>query len=198
MVLDEPTSALDVSVQSQVLNLLRHLQQKRNLTYLFITHNLAVVEYLADVVAVMESGRIVERGSVADVFDNPQQAYTRRLLDSIPSLDPASQKLLEDSPGKIALWNSEGCGAGCVPRCIRLRQTATQAQGRKTSVAGVIGIVGVGDGWPSSPSLTASAVLSLTNDGPPPIRHRMSIGSCDRKKFAQTLVRLRIVRKQRH
>jgi ABC-type oligopeptide transport system ATPase subunit len=95
MVLDEPTSALDVSVQSQVLNLLRHLQQQRNLTYLFITHNLAVVEYLADQVAVMESGRIVERGTVADVFDNPQRAYTRRLLDSIPSLDPSSQKLLK-------------------------------------------------------------------------------------------------------
>ena len=93
IVLDEPTSALDVSVQSQVLNLLRHLQKQRNLTYLFITHNLAVVEYLADYVAVMESGKIVERGTVDDVFDRPQQSYTKRLLDSIPSLDPTAQKL---------------------------------------------------------------------------------------------------------
>jgi len=95
IVLDEPTSALDVSVQSQVLNLLRSLQRTRNLTFLFITHNLAVVEYLADFVAVMENGRIVERGTVDDVFDRPQQAYTQRLLNSIPSLDPTAQKLLK-------------------------------------------------------------------------------------------------------
>ena len=95
IVLDEPTSALDVSVQSQVLNLLRSLQRTRSLTYLFITHNLAVVEYLADYVAVMESGLIVERGTVDDVFDRPQQAYTQRLLNSIPSLDPSAQKLMK-------------------------------------------------------------------------------------------------------
>jgi len=98
IVLDEPTSALDVSVQSQVLNLLRSLQKTRNLTFLFITHNLAVVEYLADYVAVMENGRIVERGTVDDVFDRPQQAYTQRLLNSIPSLDPTAQKLTKSSP----------------------------------------------------------------------------------------------------
>jgi ABC-type oligopeptide transport system ATPase subunit len=95
IVLDEPTSALDVSVQSQVLNLLRHLQRQRNLTYLFITHNLAVVQYLADQVVVMEAGKIVERGTVDDIFDNPREAYTRRLLDSIPSLDPRSPKLMK-------------------------------------------------------------------------------------------------------
>jgi len=94
IVLDEPTSALDVSVQSQVLNLLRRLQRERNLTYLFITHNLDVVGYLADEVAVMERGRIVERGTVDQIFDSPQEAYTRRLLSAIPSLDPANQKVL--------------------------------------------------------------------------------------------------------
>jgi len=99
IVLDEPTSALDVSVQSQVLNLLRSLQRTRNLTFLFITHNLAVVEYLADFVAVMENGKIVERGTVDDVFDRPQQAYTQRLLSSIPSLDPTAQKLARAAKG---------------------------------------------------------------------------------------------------
>ncbi len=94
IVLDEPTSALDVSVQSQVLNLLRRLQRERNLTYLFITHNLDVVGYLADEVAVMERGRIVERGTVDQIFDSPQEAYTQRLLNAIPSLDPANQKVL--------------------------------------------------------------------------------------------------------
>ncbi|HLV79673.1 MAG TPA: ATP-binding cassette domain-containing protein [Chthonomonadaceae bacterium] len=93
IVLDEPTSALDVSVQSQILNLLRQLQRERGLTYLFITHNLAVVEYLADTVVVMEAGRIVERGTVEQIFDHPREAYTRRLLNSIPSLDPEQRRL---------------------------------------------------------------------------------------------------------
>ncbi|HZT42576.1 MAG TPA: ATP-binding cassette domain-containing protein [Chthonomonadaceae bacterium] len=93
IVLDEPTSALDVSVQSQILNLLRRLQRERGLTYLFITHNLAVVEYLADSVVVMEAGRIVERGTVEQIFDHPREEYTRRLLNSIPSLDPDRRRL---------------------------------------------------------------------------------------------------------
>ncbi len=93
MVLDEPTSALDVSVQSQILNLLRRLQREQGLTYLFITHNLGVVEYLADEVAVMEAGRIVERGTVDEIFDRPQTDYTSKLLRSIPSLDPEHRKL---------------------------------------------------------------------------------------------------------
>lgn len=93
IVCDEPTSALDVSVQSQVLNLLRQLQREEQLTYLFITHNLGVVEYLADNVCVMERGRIVERGTVAEIFDSPQEAYTKRLLDSIPSLQPSQRRI---------------------------------------------------------------------------------------------------------
>jgi ABC-type oligopeptide transport system ATPase subunit len=95
IVCDEPTSALDVSVQSQVLNLLRRLQREENLTYLFITHNLGVVEYLADEVCVMERGLIVERGTVEEIFDAPREEYTKRLLGSIPSLDPARRKIRE-------------------------------------------------------------------------------------------------------
>jgi ABC-type oligopeptide transport system ATPase subunit len=93
IVCDEPTSALDVSVQSQVLNLLRRLQDQEGLTYLFVTHNLGVVEYMADEVCVMEKGVIVERGTVEQIFDHSQQAYTRRLLDSIPSLDPDARRI---------------------------------------------------------------------------------------------------------
>ncbi len=87
IVLDEATSALDVSVQAQILNLLRDLQVRHNLTYLFITHDLGVVEYLADHVAVMYLGRIVEYGATEEVFRNPAHPYTRSLLDAVPSLE---------------------------------------------------------------------------------------------------------------
>ena len=93
IVCDEPTGALDVSVQSQILNLLRKLQREEGLTYLFITHNLGVVEYLSDEVCVMQNGAIVERGTVERIFDHPEKEYTRRLLASIPSLDPAHKHL---------------------------------------------------------------------------------------------------------
>ncbi len=81
LVLDEPTSALDVSVQAQVLNLFKELQAKRNLTYLFITHNLSVVRYMADNVAIMYLGKIVESGSTAEIFQNPKHPYTKSLLN---------------------------------------------------------------------------------------------------------------------
>jgi ABC-type oligopeptide transport system ATPase subunit len=97
LVLDEPTSALDVSIQSQVLNLLRQLQRDMGLTYLFITHDLGIVEYLADQVCVMEKGRIVERGSVDEVFDRPEEQYTRNLLSSIPVADPSKRRLLSEA-----------------------------------------------------------------------------------------------------
>ena len=87
IVCDEPTSALDVSVQAQILNLLRSLQQRMGIAYLFITHNIAVVDYLAHDVAVMREGRIVERGTVDEVLRRPQHPYTKTLLSSVPALD---------------------------------------------------------------------------------------------------------------
>ena len=90
LVCDEATSALDVSVQAQILNLLRDLQTQLGLTYLFITHNLGLVEYFADEVAVMYLGRIVERGTTEQVFRNPRHPYTQVLLSAVPKLDPAS------------------------------------------------------------------------------------------------------------
>jgi peptide/nickel transport system ATP-binding protein len=86
IVCDEPTSALDVSVQAQILNLLRELQRELGVSYLFITHNIGVVAYLADHIAVMNRGRIEEDGSAARVLDRPQSAYTRALLAAVPRI----------------------------------------------------------------------------------------------------------------
>lgn len=87
IVCDEPTSALDVSVQAQILNLLRDVQHEFGLSYLFITHNLAVVEYLAHRIAVMYSGRIVEQGTAEEVLQHPRHPYTRALLSAVPVID---------------------------------------------------------------------------------------------------------------
>ncbi|HEY0957589.1 MAG TPA: dipeptide ABC transporter ATP-binding protein [Roseateles sp.] len=90
IVCDEPTSALDVSVQAQILNLLRELQREQGLAYLFITHNIGVVEYIADDIAVMQRGRIVEQGACVDVLASPREAYTRTLLAAVPRLNPSA------------------------------------------------------------------------------------------------------------
>ena len=117
IVCDEATSALDVSVQAQILNLLKSLQTDFNLTYLFITHNLSVVEYFADEVAVMYLGRIVERGTTEEIFDSPRHPYTQALLSAVPKMDPETGvekiRLEGDVPSPI------NRPAGCFfhPRC---------------------------------------------------------------------------------
>ena len=115
LVLDEPTSALDVSVQAQVLNLFKELQAKRNLTYLFITHNLSVVRYMADNVAIMYLGKIVEYGSATEIFQNPKHPYTKSLLAAIPDIEDrkAFQLIKGDVPSPL----NPPTGCHFHPRC---------------------------------------------------------------------------------
>jgi peptide/nickel transport system ATP-binding protein len=89
IVCDEPTSALDVSVQAQILNLLRELQDHLGVSYLFVTHNIGVVAYLADKVAVMHAGQVVEMGEASQILNDPQEIYTKELLSSVPKLNQA-------------------------------------------------------------------------------------------------------------
>ena len=99
VVLDEPTSALDVSVQAQVLNLLKELQRERQLTYLFISHNMEVIRYMCKRVAVMYKGELVEVGETQDVFENPQHPYTEKLLSSVLSVQ-AEETVVGDTVAK--------------------------------------------------------------------------------------------------
>lgn len=93
IIADEPVSALDISIQAQILNLLIELQEEYKVSYLFIAHNMAVIRYLCDRVAVMKAGRIVEEGKVEEIFTSPQHPYTKALLDAAPVPNPHARRL---------------------------------------------------------------------------------------------------------
>ncbi|MDO8206986.1 MAG: ABC transporter ATP-binding protein [Gallionella sp.] len=116
LICDEPTSALDVSVQAQILNLLKDLQQELNLSYLFITHNLAVVEYLAHEVCVMYLGRIVERGTSDEVLRSPRHPYTQALLSAVPRIDGQSREFIKLA-GDLPSPANPPQGCHFAPRC---------------------------------------------------------------------------------
>ena len=121
VIADEPVSALDVSVQSQVLNLMLRVQRERGLAYVFISHDLSVVEHVSDVVAVMYLGRIVEMGPVRRIFDRPAHPYTRALLQAVPSGDPRRRRdsapLAGEAPSPME--RPPGCAfAGRCPHAI--------------------------------------------------------------------------------
>jgi peptide/nickel transport system ATP-binding protein len=116
IVADEAVSALDVSVQAQVLNLMMDLQEKYNLTYMFISHDLSVVEYVTDEVAVIYLGKIMEQGKTVDIFQHPLHPYTKTLLAAVPSVDPTQRR---KRSVKVEGVESEVPAGGCPfqPRC---------------------------------------------------------------------------------
>jgi oligopeptide/dipeptide ABC transporter ATP-binding protein len=117
IIADEPVSALDVSVQAQVLQLLRELKDRFHLTYLFITHDLAVVRYVTNRVAVMYLGRIVESASTEELFDNPKHPYTEALMSAVPIPDPDSRTRRIILPGDVPSPIDPPSGCHFHPRC---------------------------------------------------------------------------------
>ena len=116
IVCDEPISALDVSIQGQILNLLKELQEKFELTYLFVAHDLAVVEHISDRIVVMYAGKIVEENSKNELYSNPLHPYTISLLESILRITPKKQRY-KSLPGEIPSPESLPTGCHFHPRC---------------------------------------------------------------------------------
>ena len=129
LIADEPTTALDVTIQAQILDLMRQLQREIGMSILFITHDLGVVAEIADRVVVMYAGRAVEEGSVEDIFAKPQMPYTLGLMNSIPRVDKAAehQERLEAIPGNVPnpLYLPQGCSFH--PRCAFVREKCKEA-----------------------------------------------------------------------
>ena len=135
LVCDEPTSALDVSVQAQVLNIMKDLQHKLGLTYLFISHNLAVVRHMSDRIGVMYLGRLVELADTAQLFAQPQHPYTRMLLDAVPKIRQTG-RARTPVLGEVASPLNPPTGCAFHPRCPLATERCRQERPELRAVAG--------------------------------------------------------------
>jgi peptide/nickel transport system ATP-binding protein len=117
IVADEPVSSLDVSIQAQILNLLLELQRRFGIAYLFISHDLRVVQHLSDYVAVMYLGRIVEEGPVGDVLEDPLHPYTQALLSAVPRIEPDTRREYIRLEGDLPSPSNPPRGCHFHPRC---------------------------------------------------------------------------------
>ena len=142
LIADEPTTALDVTTQAQILDLMRRIQRERGMAIMLITHNLGVVAEMADYVVVMYLGRVVEEGSVDDIFHNPKHPYTKALLQSIPSIESAPRVKLPTISGSIPHPYNRPAGCPFHPRCASFMpgrcdraepELATVSEGQKAS-----------------------------------------------------------------
>jgi len=136
LVLDEPVSALDVSIQAQIINLLQDLQEQLKLTYLFIAHDLRVVEHISRRVAIMYLGKIVELGTSEQIYTNPRHPYTRALLSAVPSIDAASKRERIRLPGELPSPVNPPSGCSFHPRCPYAKEICRTAIPRLESGAG--------------------------------------------------------------
>jgi peptide/nickel transport system ATP-binding protein len=113
IVADEPVSALDVSIQAQILNLMKDLQRENGLTYLFISHDLSVINYMADMIGVMYLGKLVEVGPARDVYRRPVHPYTKGLIDTVPVADPSAERAKENEGVRGELPSAVNPPSGC-------------------------------------------------------------------------------------
>jgi peptide/nickel transport system ATP-binding protein len=143
LVCDEPTSALDVSVQAQILNLMSELQARLGLTYLFISHNLAVVSQVADRVGVMYLGRIVELAAVEQIFRRPRHPYTRMLLDAVPDLSMTGKPRVPVA-GEVPNPLAPPPGCAFHPRCPHARD---RCRAEQPPTVDAVACHGVREGW---------------------------------------------------
>ena len=156
LVCDEPTSALDVSVQAQVLNIMKDLQRRLGLTYLFISHNLAVVHHVADRVGVMYLGRIVEIADRDSLFENPQHPYTRMLLSAIPDMTGSGTRR---TPVAGEVPNPLNPPSGCTfhPRCPFARDLCkSESPAMVTNGENQVACHGIAQGWPMTVEISAA------------------------------------------